>query len=597
MSDSDSNLSSSNVTEIFSLQRFFWGFFQPEGCSYLAWQNLLKSLLWFLGKDQAHVTRKYKNAQKKIRRQLTREKEMGALIDELQAREEKTVVGATSSLDITQEEPLQLELITFLKKFLERKNICQCIEKDIIDLRDQDDIVYSKQSIILAALSLFLLRLGSGNQYDEISHSSDKYSMANIAKFIDAPEDRTPTIKTIETFLKTQDKKNINQLMIDFFKGLIESKFFQQHPQIMVGDFFLLAADCVHTHTYDHPHHLDREGNHDCPHCLKRVYNKGTEKETVRWLHCTLVYTVVFLGKLKIPLYHYPIHAKQVLNCESASEDVHKQECELVALKVTLPNIREVFPRTKIVLLLDGLYANRPTIRLLNAFQFGYIIVRKERCLTTLAEDCEGLSMLENHKKNQTKILKCVIKKWSIKHKYEWFNFLDITDREGELKTHVLRLWETREKIIKGKLRSERYHCEWLFSWSLSAKSCQQAARLARLRWEEEDLFNTCKNRGYKFKHDYSRHPLSFFNWHGLALLSFGIFEVFRFSEAVKQTGDITCIGLASKLRAQLCERPTRELFSEQLNSKKVQFRYNFIIEPIVYVQGDEDDFDWEGTG
>ena len=418
-----------------------------------------------------------------------------------------------------------------------------------------------------------------------------------MAKFIDAPEKRVPVIKTIEDFLKTQDENSMNRLMITFFKELIEAKFFQLHPEIMPGDFFLLAADCVHTHTYEHPHHVDEEGCIDCPYCLKRIYNKDMIKEKVRWLHCTLVYCLVFFGHLKIPLYHYPIHAKQIIDCESESDDVHKQECELVALKKPLPKIKEIFPRTDVVMLLDGLYANRPVIRLVNSLEFGYIIVRKSGNLPTLGKDCDGLAKLSNHKKNQTKISEQMVKKWRIKHRYEYFNSMDIGDKEGELKTNVLRFKEIREKIVKKTLKTHEYYCEWLASWKVSMKNCAFLSRLARLRWEEEDVFNSVKTRGFKFEHDYSRDPRSFFNWHGLALFAFGIFELFRFSKAIKQEANTSRIALANILRAQLYERPTKEIFSECLSAERVQFRYCFDTEQRFYTKSEWPHDDWQKSG
>jgi hypothetical protein len=337
----------------------------------------------------------------------------------------------------------------------------------------------------------------------------------------------------------------------------------------MPGEFFLLAADCVHTHTYDHLHHTDVNGNNDCPCCLKRVYNKGTDKETVRWVHNTLVYSFVFMGKLKIPIYRYPIHARQVCALEDASEHDHKQECELVALKETLPIIREAFPRMKIVLLLDGLYANRPVVQLALKHRFGYIIVRKDDCLTTLGRECDEHAATLNHKKNCVKRCQRESDGWVIEERYEWFN-----DRYlgNDITTNFLRFWETR---AKGN-ETGSYRCEWIFSWRLSANSCEEAVRHARARWQEEDVFNTLKNRDFELKHDYSRDPRSCFNWHGISLLAFGIFELFRFSECVMQRGSWPQTTLAEKLLGQLLHRPTVELFSERNLSKKIQFRYHW---------------------
>lgn len=544
--------------------------FWPKGMSYSAWQNLLRRLCWFLWKRDYKKRGVYHVNNRKFLGKKTQK-------NEIAQKPTKTIVNELEACKPVDNENVKLELITILKQFCERKHISQHIEETIPDRRNQNLITYSKQSIMMSALAIFLFRMGSGNEFDVKSHDDDeKYSRTNVAKFIEAPESRVPVIKTIEKFLKNLEEESVNKLMIAFFKDLLQqSKFFQQHPQIMPGDFFLLAADCVHTHTYDRPHHIDPCGNNDCPCCLQRVYNKGGENEKVRWVHNTLVFSFVFMGGLKIPIYRYPIHAKQVVNLESASDDNHKQECELVALKAALPIIRQAFPRMKIALLLDGLYANKPVIQLAQAHRYEYIIVRKEACLPLLAKECDEQAMHTNHKKNCVKKCQSLHGDWLIEQKYAWFNSMYLGDN---VSTNVLRFWETRTKGEK----IESYKCEWLFSWRLSATSCETAARQARARWEVEDLFNTLKNRNFNLNHDYSRDPRSCFNWQGLALFAFGIFELFRFSESVKQRGDFPQSILAEKLLGQLLQRPTEELFSKICLMKKIQFRYHFVVERIL---------------
>jgi hypothetical protein len=566
--------------------RFFSGWFiiWPEGTSYAAWQNMLKSNLSFIGSNKHVRKRKPKNRKKLSRRYRKFLQTKILQKSEIVQRQTEIIIDELKTLEPVKNEDIKIELITMLRQFCERKHISQHIEEAIPDRRNKDLITYSKQSIMMCALAIFLFRMESGNKFDDKSHDRDeKYSTTNMAKFINAPEDRVPVIKTIENFLKNLEEDSVNKLMITFFKDLQESKFFKQHPQIMPGDFFLLAADCVHTHTYDHPHHTDKLGNNDCQCCLKRVYNKGTEKETVRWLHNTLVFCFVFMGGLKIPVYRYSIHAKQVVGLENVSEENHKQECELVALKIALPMIRKAFPKMKIVLLLDGLYANRPTIKLAKDNRCGYIIVRKESCLPSLAKECNEHETYSNHKKNCTKRCQGMHKEWLIEQKYSWFNSMYLGD---DLSTNVLRFYETR---IKEGEETEVYKCEWLFSWRLSGKSCELAARLARSRWEVEDLFNSVKRRGFNFKHDYSRDPRSCFNWHGIALFAFGIFELFRFSEAVKKRSNLPQITLAEKLQGQLLYRPTDEIFSEKHLLKRVQFRYHFVVELILLKEAPND--------
>jgi len=552
--------------------------------------KLLRSLLWFLGRSCVRLRRKSKKGRITSRRYRRFLQEKALLENDVTNHHAEEIIKKNEVFrekpdedkEPIKEEGVRLELITMLKKFWEVKHCGKLIEETIPDRRNPELVTYSKQSIMMAALSIFLFRMGSGNQYDTRTHDDDeKYAKANIAKFIDAPEDRVPVIKTIETFLKNLEESSINDFMIAFFKDLVLSKFFKQHPQIMLTDSFLLAADCVHTHTYERPHKMDLDGNNCCDCCLKRVYNKGTEKEKTRWLHNTLVFSFVFANGLKIPIYRYPIHAKQVVNFESESEEKHKQECELVALKMALPSIRKAFPRMSLVLLLDGLYANRPVIQLADEQRCGYIIVRKEGCLLSLGKECNEVAATSNHKKHCTKRRKFTHRSgWSFDQKYEWFNRRYLGNG---VTTHVLRFSEVR---TKEKEDDQSYHCEWLFSWQLSAKSCEVAARLGRSRWYVEDLFNILKNRGFALRHDYSRDPRSCFNWQGLALFAFGLFELFRFSETVKQRGSWPQVVLAKKLIGQLIHTPTEDLFSEACLSKRIQFRYHFINESQVESSG-----------
>ncbi len=467
MSNLNYPLSLIRFKRFFSLKQFFpctsslslpvcliW----PPQVPYSAWQNSLMSYLWFIGKKKNPVSQKKKK--KYLWTRCLQAKTQQKI--EIISHQTKTIIDKLQSCESTHHEDIKLALITMLKQFCERKNISQHIAQAIPDGRNQKLITYSKESIIMSALTIFLFRMGSGNKFDEKSHDDDeKYSKANISRFINSPESQVPVIKTIEEFLTGLEENSINQLMIVFFKDLQHSKFFMQHPEIMPGDFFLLAVDCVHTHTYDHPHHVDMNGNNDCACCLKRVYNKGTDKEYVQWLHQTLVFSFVFMGGLKIPIYSYPIHAKQIINLECAPENTHKQECELVGLKITLPIIREAFPKMKIVLLLDGLYANKPVIRLAEEHRCGYIIVRKEGCLSLLARECDECASTSNHKKNCTMRTQKVLKGWLIEQKYEWFNSRYLGE---DVSTSVLRFFETRTK--EGE-KTESCEWEWLFSWRL----------------------------------------------------------------------------------------------------------------------------------
>ena len=275
-------------------------------------------------------------------------------------------------------------------------------------------------------------------------------------------------------------------------------------------------------------------------------------------------------GGLKIPVFQYPIRASQVADLENASDDEHKQECELIALKLALPRIRAAFPKMKLTLLLDGLYANRPVMQLLKEQRCDYIIVRKEKCLTLLKKECDEHTLNGHHKKNCVKRTRVCEGRCICNRKYEWFNSMYLGN---EVTTSVLRFEEKREDR-NGSV--DVFKCEWLLSKRVSARTCEEFAERGRLRWELEDVFNSLKNRGFNLMHDYSRTPRSCFKWQGLSLWAFGIFELFRLSEKVTKRGCWSQIALAEKLLGQLLHSATEIVFPCGYGSLNLQFRYNF---------------------
>ena len=117
-------------------------------------------------------------------------------------------------------------------------------------------------------------------------------------------------------------------------------------------------------------------------------------------------------------------------------------------------------------------------------------------------------------------------------------------------------------------------HWEWLVSWKLSKKNAPSTARRGRMRWLEEDLFNTLKNRGFNIKHDYSRNSSAQIVWSILIMLAFLITELFVI------TRQITMIKRNRSLRDFIrsifyeLRHLYYEVFKTPILHRKTQFRY-----------------------
>jgi hypothetical protein len=222
----------------------------------------------------------------------------------------------------------------------------------------------------------------------------------------------------------------------------------------------------------------------------------------------------------------YPIHAKS-LTCSCASDDAFKQECELSALPVMLKKIRDRFPKLPFCILADSLYANGPAMDTVKDNRMEFMFVRKDGSMKTVGRDCDGIAKMVEHKVNGEveEIAKENEKK--VKRSWSFFNNIDYQDSE----LNILRFDEWI--FDKEGIQSSYVHWEWIVSWKLTKRNVIGTAARGRMRWLEEDLFNSVKNRGFNIKHDYSRNSNAQIIWSILIMIAFLITELFAFLKQV----------------------------------------------------------------
>ena len=74
----------------------------------------------------------------------------------------------------------------------------------------------------------------------------------------------------------------------------------------------------------------------------------------------------------------------------------------------------------------------------------------------------------------------------------------------------VLKMMQTMgQKTIqwvgkRGKLKEKRVHYTWITDLGIFDSNCEELAQAGRTRWKiENEMFNTLKNQGYKFEHNF----------------------------------------------------------------------------------------------
>jgi hypothetical protein len=362
--------------------------------------------------------------------------------------------------------------------------------------------------------------MGSKHAFHQESRRTDQTEAA-IAKFVSIHTGGDlPTTRTVDDVLKRLDYEELNEVLACIFETLRKSKFFSRYPRLIPAGLYHLAIDAVVTHKYT------PDSAHDCancPFCLKRQRGEETW-----YLHIYSVASIVCPGGIRIPLYVYPIHAKSLKCPETNSQENFKQECELAALPIILDKIRTRFPKLNLCILLDSLYANGPTMKLLNEARMEFLIVRKKGSMKTVGEDCDGLAQTAEHKVKGQLQERSKEGEKLVERSFQFFNDIEYQD----LMISVLRF---EERVCNSSGEEIFYvHWEWLASQRLTKKNAVSTASRGRMRWLEEDLFNSLKNRGFEIEHDYSRDSSAQVIWSILIMLAFLITELFTLMKQVK---------------------------------------------------------------
>jgi hypothetical protein len=405
--------------------------------------------------------------------------------------------------------------VKWLKLIFNKLKIKDLFNKNVKDSRVNPR--YSLVSLLMFSLSTHLFRSCSKNDFHQ--NFKRKSACKAMARFCDFNSDQCPCPRTVDDLLLNLKPEELLSILPSIFRHLIRQKVFQLHPEFIPQGEFAITIDAYATHTYyEHSQHPCK----CCPYCLKR-----TRGDKVWYLHFDLVASFIAPNGFQIPLLFHRIRNRPEWG--QLSDDKWKQECERTALPLLLRELRQQFPRLRLCIHMDALHATGPNLSLLKELKMGYSIVRKAKVLKTVGTDCEGL------KKIQSTFQKVNIKKedkrFNIQQEIYFFN--DVQYREHSLS--IIQLNESGEKKTSkrfAKIQSKQTHWEWIVHQTLTKENVGRVAAGSRIRWKQEDLFNSLQCRGFAVRHDFNRAPISQSVRLYLILIAFAISSILAYSTA-----------------------------------------------------------------
>jgi len=169
-----------------------------------------------------------------------------------------------------------------------------------------------------------------------------------------------------------------------------------------------------------------------------------------------------------------------------------KQDCETNAGRRAIERIRAEHPQLSMIIVADSLYACAPTIRLLQAHRFSFLLVAKPGDHKSLFADIDGLrrgGMLDKVERRG---------KGGRGYVYEWTNQIPLNADPKSPEVNFVQLTIFNEE---GK---QTFRCSWVSDLEITEKNVEKLVQGARSRWKiENEGFNTLKNQGYHLEHNF----------------------------------------------------------------------------------------------
>jgi hypothetical protein len=245
--------------------------------------------------------------------------------------------------------------------------------EQIPDPRDPKKRRHKLTVLLLYGLLMFVFQFSSRRETNrEISRPQ---FMANLHLLF--PEiDTLPHADTLFRLLRDIDLEQLEQAHVDLVRRLIRGKNFRRYLinhcyPIAIDGSQKLAGDTLWTEEL-----------------LQRTVGKEETRHTQYFVY-VLEASFAFHNGLVIPL------LSEFLEHALGDTEAQKQDCELRGFVRLSDRLKTLFPRLPILLLLDGLYANGPVMRRCLRAHWQFMIVLKDKDLSTVWQEFRALHALK----------------------------------------------------------------------------------------------------------------------------------------------------------------------------------------------------------
>jgi hypothetical protein len=352
---------------------------------------------------------------------------------------------------------------------------------------------------LMAAFAMFSLKAPSLLAFDKERAEGNLHTIYGI--------ERVPCDTYMREILDPVSPKWLRPVFTSVFRQLQRGKALE--AMTFLDGHYLLALDGTEYFSSKTIH---------CASCLHRVHRSGAITYAHQMLGAAIIHPDM---RAVIPLMPEPI---------VRHDGTSKNDCERKAANRFVAKLRQDHPHLKFIVTEDSLSSNAPHIETLQHYALHYILGVKEGDHAFLfqqvqvAEHAGRVTSYERHDRAA-----------GLVHRFRFVNDVPLNASHADLRVNFIEYWEVGADKVQ--------HFSWVTDLRVHKRNVYALMRGGRARWKiENETFNTLKNQGYHFEHNYG---------HGTQNLSVVFAMLMMLAFLVDQTQQLCC-ALFRAVRAKL---------------------------------------------
>jgi hypothetical protein len=342
---------------------------------------------------------------------------------------------------------------------------------------------------LMSAFAMFSLKAPSLLAFDKERAEGNLHTIYGIQ--------RVPCDTHMREILDPVSPKWLRPVFKSVFRQLQRGKALE--AMVFLDGHYLLALDGTGYFSSPTIH---------CASCLQKVHRNGSVTYSHQMLGAAIIHPDV---RAVIPLMPEPI---------GRHDGTDKNDCERNATKRFVAKLRQDHPHLKFIVTEDSLSSNAPHLETLRNHALHFILGVKEGDHAFLfqqvqaAEHAGRVTSYERHDRAA-----------GVRHRFRFVNDMPLNASHPDVRINFIEYWELGHPKVQ--------HFSWVTDLRVSQRNVFRLMRGGRARWKiENETFNTLKNQGYHFEHNYG---------HGTQNLSVVFATVMMLAFLVDQTQQLCC--------------------------------------------------------